>query len=223
MKSKSAPGKLVRDANGQNADSSIDLKKLFSDFDQDGDGLITFGELKMAMLNFDNEEGGFGVNFGTDVPQTELSAIFEKVDRNKDQRIDFKEFSELVAVVALETKYGKLTSGSTDLNTFEDFDKDKDGLVTLEEIREHLLGEGKGLAENDLKDLFGKADKNKDGKIDVTEFNQLVELIQDKADKYAETMRLMARRQRLESLRTNNRVRRMLQDVKLEEAEKKNY
>ena len=198
----------------KNADSSIDLKELFSDFDQDGDGLITLEELKKAMAM---------ANFGTDVPETELSSIFEMVDRNKDQRIDFKEFSELVAVVALETKYGKLTSGSTDLNTFEDFDKDKDGLVTLEEIREHLLGEGKGLAENDLKDLFGKADKNKDGKIDVTEFNQLVELIQDKADKYAETMRLMARRQRLESLRTNNRVRRMLQDVKLEEAEKKNY
>ena len=194
---------------GKNADSSIDLKKLFSDFDQDGDGLITFEELKKAMLNF-----------GKDVPETELSSIFEKVDRNKDQRIDFNEFSELV--VALETKYGKLRSGSTNQNTFEDFDKDKDGLVTLDEIRLHLLGEGKGLAENDLKDLFGKADKNSDGKIDVTEFNELVELIQDNADKYAETKRLMARRQRLESLRTNNSLRRRLQDVKLQEAEKKN-
>ena len=186
------------------------LKKLFTDFDRDGDGLITLSEIRMTMLDF-----------GKDVPPNELSTIFEKMDKNKDQRIDFKEFSELV--VELETKYGKLRSGSTNQNTFEDFDKDKDGLVTLEEIREHLLGEGKGLAENDLKDLFGKADKNSDGKIDVTEFNELVELIQDKADKYAETMRLMARRQRLESLRTNNRVRRMLQDVKLEEAEKKNY
>ena len=63
----------------------------------------------------------------------------------------------------------------------EDFDKDKDGLVTLDEIRLHLLGEGKGIAENELKDLFGKADKNSDGKIDVTEFNELVELIQGKA------------------------------------------
>ena len=160
------------------------------------------------------------LNFGKDVPETELSSIFEKVDRNKDQRIDFNEFSELV--VALETKYGKLRSGSTNQNTFEDFDKDKDGLVTLDEIRLHLLGEGKGLAENDLKDQFGKADKNSDGKIDVTEFNELVELIQDNADKYAETKRLMARRQRLESLRTNNKRRRRLQDVKLQETEKKN-
>jgi len=154
---------------GKNADSSGSLRKLFSDFDRDGDGLITFGELKMAMLNF-----------GKDVPQTELSAIFEKVDRNKDQRIDFKEFSELVA--ELETKYGKLRwEGSTTQNTFESFDKDKDGLVTLEEIRLHLLDEGKGISEDELKDLFEKADKNNDGNIDVTEFNKLVELIQGKA------------------------------------------
>ena len=153
---------------GRNADSSSDFKKLFSDFDRDGDGLITIEELNMAMAHF-----------GKDVPQTELSAIFEKVDKNKDQRIDFREFSELV--VALETKYGKLRTGSTSQNTFEDFDKDKDGLVTLDEIRLHLLGEGKGIAENELEDLFGKADKNSDGKIDVTEFNGLVELIQGKA------------------------------------------
>jgi len=154
---------------GKKADSSSSLKKLFSDFDRDGDGLITLGELKMAMANF-----------GKDVPQTELSTIFEKVDRNKDQRIDFQEFSELV--VALETKYGELRwEGSKNRNTFEDFDKDKDGLVTLDEIRLHLLDEGKGIAENELKDLFGKADKNSDGKIDVTEFNELVELIQGKA------------------------------------------
>jgi len=154
---------------GRNADSSSDFKKLFSDFDRDGDGLITIEELNMAMAHF-----------GKDVPQTELSAIFEKVDKNKDQRIDFREFSELV--VALETKYGKLRTGSTSQNTFEDFDKDKDGLVTLDEIRLHLLGEGKGISENELKDLFGKADKNSDGKIDVTEFNGLVELIQGKAN-----------------------------------------
>ena len=153
---------------GRNTDSSSNFKKLFSDFDRDGDGLITIEELNMAMAHF-----------GKDVPQTELSAIFEEVDKNKDQRIDFREFSELV--VALETKYGKLRTGSTSQNTFEDFDKDKDGLVTLDEIRLHLLGEGKGISENELKDLFGKADKNSDGKIDVTEFNGLVELIQGKA------------------------------------------
>merc|ERR1719234_2616229 len=91
--------------------------------------------------------------------------------------IDFKEFSELV--VALEAKYGELRwEGSKNRNTFEDFDKDKDGLVTLDEIR--LLDEGKGIAENELKDLFGKADKNSDGKIDITEFNELVELIRGK-------------------------------------------
>ena len=121
------------------------------------------------------------LDFGKDVPQTELSAIFEKVDRNKDQRIDYKEFSDLV--LALETKYGKLrnqkmpasAAGSSVQNTFEAFDKDKDGLVRLDEIRNHLLEIGKGISENELKDLFGKADKNSDGKIDVTSWSSFLE------------------------------------------------
>ena len=155
-----------------NVNVSASLKKLFTDFDRDGDGLITLEEIKMTMLDF-----------GKDVPQTELSSIFEKMDRNKDQRIDFKEFSDLV--VALEKQYGKLRTqknnkGLTVQNTFEAFDKDKDGLVTLDEIRAHLLEIGKGISENELKDLFNKADKNSDGKIDVTEFKELVELLPGK-------------------------------------------
>ena len=154
---------------GSNAESAS-LKKLFTDFDRDGDGLITLSELSMAMLDF--------------LPMhCLLSTIFEKVDKNKDQRIDFKEFSDLV--VALETKYGKLritkaTVGSTVQNTFEDFDKDKDGLVTLDEIRLHLLEVGEGASENELQHLFGKADKNSDGKIDKNEFKELVELLRGK-------------------------------------------
>ena len=153
---------------GKSADSSGSLKKLFSDFDRDGDGLITLSELRMALLDF-------YCYF--------LREIFEKVDKNKDQRIDFKEFSDLV--VALETKYGELritkaTVGSTVQNTFEDFDKDKDGLVTLDEIRLHLLEVGEGSSENELQHLFGKADKNGDGKIDKNEFKELVELLRGK-------------------------------------------
>ena len=112
-----------------NVNVSASLKKLFTDFDRDGDGLITLEEIKMTMLDF-----------GKDVPQTELSLIFED----------------------------------------KAFDKDKDGLVTLDEIRAHLLEIGKGISENELKDLFNKADKNSDGKIDVTEFKELVELLPGK-------------------------------------------
>ena len=62
-------------------------------------------------------------------------------------------------------------------DAFEDFDKDKDGLVSLDEIRLHLLETGKGISEIELQDLFNKADTNGDGKIDVTEFTKLVELL----------------------------------------------
>ena len=154
---------------------SINMKQLFGDFDRDGDGLITMEEIRLTMLDF-----------GKEVPKAELSSIFEKVDKNKDQRIDFVEFEELIE--QLEIKYGKLKIPSTATTTgsnmkqdaFEDFDKDKDGLVSLDEIRLHLLETGKGISEIELLDLFKKADTNGDGKIDVTEFTKLVELLRDR-------------------------------------------
>ena len=125
----------------------------------------------------------FGEEVHKDPMMAELSAIFEKVDKNKDQRIDFVEFEELIE--QLETKFGKLktlstassTGSNNKQNAFEDFDKDKDGLVSLDEIRLHLLETGKGISEIELQDLFNKADTNGDGKIDVTEFTKLVELL----------------------------------------------
>ena len=154
---------------------SINMKQLFGDFDRDGDGLITMEEIRLTMMDF-----------GKEIPKAELSAIFEKVDKNKDQRIDFVEFEALIE--QLETKFGKLKTSSTasttgsnnKQNAFEDFDKDKDGLVSLDEIRLHLLETGKGISEIELQDLFNKADTNGDGKIDVTEFTKLVELLRDR-------------------------------------------
>ena len=151
---------------------SINMKQLFGDFDRDSDGLITMEEIRLTMMDF-----------GKEIPKAELSAIFEKVDKNKDQRIDFVEFEALIE--QLETKFGKLKTSSTasttgsnkKQNAFEDFDKDKDGLVSLDEIRLHLLETGKGISEIELQDLFNKADTNGDGKIDVTEFTKLVELL----------------------------------------------
>ena len=154
---------------------SINMKQLFGDFDRDSDGLITMEEIRLTMMDF-----------GKEIPKTELSAIFEKVDNNKYQRIDYVEFEALIE--QLETKFGKLKTSSTasttgsnnKKNAFEDFDKDKDGLVSLDEIRLHLLETGKGISEIELQDLFNEADTNGDGKIDVTEFTKLVELLRDR-------------------------------------------
>ena len=152
---------------GSNAESAS-LKKLFTDFDRDGDCLITLSRIFLLRQY---------------VLPNDLSTIFEIMDKNMDQRIDFKEFLDVVVALekkGLRTRKATATVGSTVQNTFEAFDKDKDGLVTLDEIRIHLLEVGKGASANELKHLFDKADNNSDGKIDINEFKELEELLRGK-------------------------------------------
>ena len=99
------------------------------------------------------------------------------------QRFHCDNFFPKKSNMSLLTVKNKLFKPQDSLQSRLDFDvdKDKDGLVTLDEFRLHLLEKGKGMPEDELKDLFEKADKNKDGKIDFTEFKELVEFVRGKA------------------------------------------
>lgn len=57
---------------------------------------------------------------------------------------------------------------------FENFDKNGDGQISLEELKEVMNGLGEKLTENELKDMMNDADTNNDGYIDFQEFEALM-------------------------------------------------
>ncbi|XAR56068.1 hypothetical protein NMG60_11036372 [Bertholletia excelsa] len=62
---------------------------------------------------------------------------------------------------------------------FSTFDKNKDGFITKQELRESLKNMGMQVTETEVADMVEKADSNGDGLMDLDEFCELFESIQE--------------------------------------------
>ncbi|MFJ3406056.1 EF-hand domain-containing protein [Promicromonospora sp. NPDC090134] len=54
--------------------------------------------------------------------------------------------------------------------TFVEFDSDGDGRITADEFRQAMATRGEETTDKDVDQIFGKADHDQDGKIDLAEF-----------------------------------------------------
>jgi Ca2+-binding EF-hand superfamily protein len=165
--------KLDKDANY----GKEELKKVFSTFDKNGDGFITKQELKESLRNiriFMNEK--------------EIDDIVVKFDSNGDGLIDFEEFC-LLTCESLGGGVGKKEDGvgskedeleELEANlkeAFEVFDKDKDGLISVEELALVLsslgLRDGNKINE-ECKEMIRKVDVDGDGMVNFNEFKKMM-------------------------------------------------
>ncbi|KAL9339683.1 hypothetical protein Peur_068698 [Populus x canadensis] len=149
-----------------------ELKSVFATFDKNGDGFITKQELRESFKNI-----------RIFMTEKEVEEMVVKIDSNGDGLIDFEEFCILCKVVGIQDqggddeKEGQGDGGEGDLKeAFDVFDRDKDGLISVEELGLVLcsLGLKEGGRVEDCKEMIRKADMDGDGMVNFDEFKRMM-------------------------------------------------
>ena len=107
------------------------------------------------------------VAHGFQPSESELSEMIHNVDTNANGAIDFNEF------IAMMVKRGPNTEDDV-AHAFKVFDRDGDGLITAEELRLTMNNLGEPLTAEEVKAMINEADLDGDGKINFSEFKNLM-------------------------------------------------
>ncbi|KAF2586655.1 hypothetical protein F2Q70_00037628 [Brassica cretica] len=137
-----------------------ELCRIFQMFDKNGDGKITKQELNDSLKNL-----------GIYIPDQELVQMIEKIDLNGDGYVDSEEFGGL-----FETIMEERDEEEDMREAFNVFDQNRDGFITVEELRSVLasLGLKQGRTLDECKRMIGKVDVDGDGMVDFKEFKKMM-------------------------------------------------
>ena len=134
----------------------VNLKKVFNDLDENGDGRLSKQEIADGYKRLYGEEGGIIAD-----------KIFESVDIDKNGFISYEEF-----ITASIDKTLLLTDQKLE-NAFKLFDKNGDGSISAGEIKE-VLGKGKVIEDEVWNQIVNEVDINGDGEISLEEFKKMM-------------------------------------------------
>ena len=135
------------------------LRELFKKIDKNGDGFISKDELKASVVHLHSD------------CDSELDYLASSLDFNQNGKIDYTEFITACLQTHNYTNHGLLRSA------FRHFDKDQSGFITFDELREAVSGNDIGINSNaKIHEMIQEADKNQDGKVDYTEFIELMSI-----------------------------------------------
>ncbi|UJR35638.1 hypothetical protein I4U23_028388 [Adineta vaga] len=130
-----------------------ELRQAFDLFDTDHSGGISVMELKQALTAL-----------GVTVTDQEARQMFSAIDIDRNGRIEFDEFVEVVA----DSYFKKFSRGEI-LEAFRRFDHNHDGYIEADELKNILSRLGRNFTNDEAIDRDGN------GKISIEEFAALVE------------------------------------------------
>ena len=137
-------------ATAMTPEKEAEYREAFALFDKNGDGTITVVELGTVMRNL-----------GNNPTDSELQDMINEVDADGNGTLEFDEFCNLMARQMKETNQEEELK-----QRFKLFDKDGNGFVDREELRDVMQQLGEKLSEEDIEEMIQDADKNGDGMID---------------------------------------------------------
>ena len=143
--------------NIENQKRILEITEAFNLFDKDCDGNIDIKELVTVMRTL-----------GYDPNKEELDDIIKTFDVDKSGTIDKEEFINLLTTKMKEQKDDKDL-----LEIFNMFDKNRDGLISENDIYYIIEEIGEEFEEDIIKELINIGDEDKDGKINFIEFKKI--------------------------------------------------
>ena len=136
-----------------------DLTAIFRQLDTDGNGTLSYEEIKQ----------GFNKYYGENkISEKEFNDIMNAIDKDKNKCIEYEEFiaATINLDMLLSDKYLRLA--------FNSYDKDGSQLLSVDEIKK-ALGLIEGNEDNEvIKNIIKEIDLNGDGQISFDEFKQLM-------------------------------------------------
>jgi len=141
-----------------------EFREAFNMFDMDHDGRITGAELQTVMRKLRQRT----------TPE-EIRDMIRNVDVDGNGTIEFEEFLEMMtsrlnSQLAASEEVRRQSEDAEARQAFAVFDRDGDGLIDLNELRQTMRDLGEELSDADLQAMMIAADTNRDGKVDFQEF-----------------------------------------------------
>jgi calmodulin len=130
-------------------------------FDTNGDGKLGPSEMRDGLSRL-----------GITATQAEVDRLIASVDLNGDKEIQFEEFVQLME------KHTRLLVPEEEVKAaYKLFDKDGDGVITKEELREGMRQLGIEISDADADAMLKEADLNDDGHVSYEEFVRIWRLL----------------------------------------------
>lgn len=131
------------------------IDQVFDMYDSDKNGTIETSELQSLLTAL-----------GRKTSKADINTFLELVDTDKSGTISKKEF-----MAAMEEIYSVPQDKVNEVvEAFTIFDKDHDGKITLDEMKNILLKYGKDFNEEEVEEIFRLIDTNNDGSLSYAEF-----------------------------------------------------
>merc|ERR1712117_97860 len=137
---------------------NAEFKEAFDEFDTDGSGTISPDEL-LGVLRA----------MGQNPTEDELLNLVLEVDIDGNGTIEFEEFINMMM-----KKAGEVDEEADLREAFKIFDRDKDGFISMKELKKVCSMLGTMLTKEELDQFMAEADKDGNGKLDYDEFCKML-------------------------------------------------
>ncbi|KAJ6411963.1 hypothetical protein OIU84_005098 [Salix udensis] len=132
------------------------LKQMFNNMDTDRSGTITYEELKSGLSRL-----------GSKLTEVEIKQLMDGADVDKSGTIDYVEF-----ITATMHRH-RLEKEENLYKAFQYFDKDNNGFITRDELRQAMSQNGMG-DDATIDEIIEDVDADKDGNINYEEFSTMM-------------------------------------------------